>query len=412
MSPEGRKLSWYLGLTTAVNGFLQPFVPLYLLESGLDKGQIGLVAGAGAAMAIVIQPLLGRLSDRFDARRPFVAAMATVAALAYLSFPHLHGSTAFLVAVALGANAAMYMQGVGGVLVGRLAAKGQGGTVYAHYRIWGSIGYVFVALATGLSLNQPGGLPHGRAALDPLFRVGPLLFLGIAGMAYWLPDPRRPASAEPLGKVRLSPNLKRFLVVDFLYVVSLYGATSFIAIFMRSVGGTGLWLAATFVPGVVAEVLVMRRSGAFSDRYGRRPLLLVAYLLLPLRLLLYAPATGPAWVLAVQTLHGLNFGIVGAVAIAFVNDQADHRTRGALQGQLSMITALAAAAGPALLGAVAERAGLPAMFVVAAALAAVATVLFLLFVDESNDHARGVGVPLLDHAPFPARVSQEESPPL
>jgi MFS family permease len=404
---EGRLLSLYLGLTTSVNGFLQPFVPLYLLEAGLTKGQIGLVAGAGALMAIVLQPILGKLSDRLDARRPFVVAMALCSAGSYLAFPYLHGAWAFLLAAALGANGFMYMQGVGGVLVGRLAAAGKGGETYANYRVWGSIGYVFVALATGLLLNRPGGLPHGRAPFDPLFHLGPLLFFGVAALAYWLPDPKRPPSSdEEPEKVRMSPNLKRFLAVDALYVASLYGASNFISIFMRQVGGTGLLLSCVFIPGVIAEILVLRRSGAFSDRYGRRPVLAVAYLLLPIRLVLYAMAAGPYWVLAVQSLHGFNFGIVGAVAIAFVNDQADHRTRGALQAQLSLVTATAGALGPSLLGSVADRWGLSTMFLVAAAMAALATIIFLVFVDESNTHARGTGIKWLDHAFFKGRDRQ------
>lgn len=396
MSPEGRRLSLYLGLTTSVNGFLQPFVPIYLHEAGLDEAQIGFVAGAGALMALVVQPILGKLSDRLDARRPFVAGMATLAALAYLAFPFLNGTFPFLVAVALGANAFMYMQGVGGVLVGRLAATGQGGATYAAYRVWGSIGYVVVALVTGLLLNRPGGLPSGRVPLDPVFRYGPLLFLAIAALAYWLPDPRRPVSTEPIERVSLHPNLRRFLVADFLYIVALYGATNFISLFVRQVGGAGLWITGTFVAGVIAEVLVMRWSGSFSDRFGRRPLLAVSYLLLPIRLLLYAPATGPGWVMAVQSLHGINFGIVGAVSIAFVNDQANHATRGQLQARLTMISALAGATGPSLMGSVAERYGLSTMFVVAAGIAAVAAAIFFLFVDESNDHARGTGLKWLD----------------
>lgn len=405
MSPEGRRLALYLGLVTSVNGFLQPFVPVYLTEAGLTKGQVGLVAGAGAAMAIVLQPLLGRLSDRFDTRRPFAAGMALCAAGAYLAFPWLRGSWAFLFAVALGANAGMYLQGVGGVLVGRMVSREQGGTAYANLRIWGSIAYVGVALLTGLVLHPVGG--HGRTPLDPIFHVGPLLFLAIAGVAFLVPDPRRPYSSEPLGRVRMSPNLRRFLVVDFLYVVSLYGATTFIPLLMRSVGGSGLLLSCVFVPGVVAEVLVMRRSGAFSDRYGRRPILAVSYLLLPFRLALYALAGGPYAVLAIQTLHGLNFGIVGAVAIAFVNDEADHRTRGTLQGQLAMITALAGAVGPSLLGHIADAAGLPAMFLTASGLAVLALVLFLLFVGESNPEGRGTGWRWLDRAPYAPVVEGE-----
>jgi len=401
---EGRLLSLYMGLTVATTGFLQPFVPIYLLEAGLTKSQIGLVAGSGIALALLLQPLLGKLSDRFDTRRPFVAIMSVVAALAYLSFPFLRSAPAFLMAVALGLNANLYMQGVGGVLVGRLAVKGKGGETYAAYRVWGSIAYVFVALAVGFIIKPEGG--HGRGALNLIFETGPLLFLAIAVLAYWLPDPQRPVEADeeaPVGKVRIRPNLKRFLAVDFLYIVSLYGATNFISIFMQHLGGRGLFLSCVFLPGVITETLVMRYSGVFSDRYGRRPVLAVSYLLLPFRLLIYSVAVSPWTVLGAQSLHGLNFGIVGAVAIAFVNDQADHRTRGALQAKLSLITASAGAVGPALMGLVADRFGLPAMFQVAAGLALVATVVFMLFVNESNEHARGTGIRLLDRAPFPSK---------
>jgi PPP family 3-phenylpropionic acid transporter len=393
-----------MALTTSTTGFLQPFVPIYLFEAGLSKSQIGLVAGSGAAMAVVVQPMLGKFSDRIDARRPFVALMAIIAALAYLSFPFLKTAPAFLLAVALGLNANMYMQGVGGVLVGRLAKKGMGGATYASYRVWGSIAYVVVALAVGFVIKPVGG--HGRLPLNLIFETGPLLFFGIAALAYWLPDPKMPVEVDPPAQPRkavLKPNLKRFLAVDFLYVVSLYGATNFIPIFMQHVGGRGLFLSCVFLPGVITEALVMRYSGVFSDRYGRRPVLAISYLLLPFRLLIYSVALNPWWVLGAQSLHGLNFGIVGAVAIAFVNDQADHRTRGSLQAQLTLITAAAGAVGPSLMGFIADRYGLPVMFEVAAGLAFLAAVIFMLFVDESNEGARGTRIRLFNRAPFPAK---------
>jgi len=402
---EGRLLSLYMGLTTSVTGFLQPFVPIYLLESGLTKSQIGLVAGSGAALALLVQPLLGRLSDHYDARRPFVALMGIVAAVAYFTFPFLHGAPAFLFAVAVGTNANMYMQGVGGVLVGRIAATGKGGATYASYRVWGSIAYVFVALLVGFILKPEGG--HGRQILNPIFTIGPLLFLAVTVLAYWLPDPKHTETVhaeERSKKALIHPNLRGFLAVDFLYIISLYGATNFISIFMQHLGGRGLFLSCVFLPGVIGEALVMRFSGRYSDKYGRRPVLALSYLLLPFRLVIYSIALGPWWVLGAQALHGLNFGIVGAVAIAFINDQADHRTRGSLQAQLSLVTATAGAIGPALMGLIADRFGLPSMFLVAAALAVVAAIVFMLYVDESNPHAQGSGVRWLDHAPLKWRA--------
>jgi MFS family permease len=83
-------------LITGVFGFLQPFVPLYLEAAGLDKGRIGLVTGVGTGLALLIQPLLGRLSDRIDARRPVMCAAAVVAGCAYLGYRSGDGLLAFV----------------------------------------------------------------------------------------------------------------------------------------------------------------------------------------------------------------------------------------------------------------------------------------------------------------------------
>src|SRR3954452_13471807 len=73
-------------LTVAAFGFLEPFVPLYLELSGLKRSEIGLVSGSAAGLALFIQPRLGRLSDRLDARRPLMLAAAITAGCAYLAF--------------------------------------------------------------------------------------------------------------------------------------------------------------------------------------------------------------------------------------------------------------------------------------------------------------------------------------
>jgi MFS family permease len=72
---------------TGVFGFLQPFVPLYLAASGLSKGEIGLVAGLGTGAALLIQRFLGRLSDRFGTRRPFMFLAAVFRRVRLSSLP-------------------------------------------------------------------------------------------------------------------------------------------------------------------------------------------------------------------------------------------------------------------------------------------------------------------------------------
>jgi PPP family 3-phenylpropionic acid transporter len=391
-------------LTTAVIGFLQPFVPLYLEASGLTHAQFGLVVGIGTGLALLIQPPLGRLSDRLDARRPIMCVAALISGLAYLSYRYVSGMGWFVLLSALGVNGTLYLGAAGGVLVGRMAAGStRGGAAYAGYRVWGSVGYIVVALLTGWMVNHGSGAHSHltRAELGSAFTYGPLLFFALGAIALLLPDRKAPVIASPptvaasgpqsqLTTSSTSNNLARFLQSYFLYQFALYGASSYLSLYMKSLGASPLWITSTFAVGVVCEVLVMTRVGILTDRYGRRPALAVAFVLMPLRLLCYIPATGPLWVMAVQSLHGLNFGIMGAIAVVFVNDLTTEGGRGAAQARLAGVSGLATALGPAACGWLASRYGYGSMFAAMSIVGAAGAILFLTQVHES--HAAAIPV--------------------
>jgi MFS family permease len=83
------------------------------------------------------------------------------------------------------------------------------------------------------------------------------------------------------------------------------------------------------------------------------------------------------WVLAVQTLHGINFGIMVAVSVAFVSDQCSEEKRGAAQARLVAISGAAAALGPAVGGWIAQQFGIRWTFGVMACFAAAGAAFFL-----------------------------------
>lgn len=387
-------------LITASFGFLQPFVPLYLEGAGLTRSAIGVVSGIGSGAALLAQPILGRLSDRLDARRPIMLASAILAGLAYSFYRYSEGLWPFIVLTAIGVNGTMYLNAAGGVLIGRVSGRGRAGQTYAAYRVWGSVGYILVAVLSGWLLNRTlaggsGGL--GRSQLDSVFVRGPLIFVLVALAALFVPDVRseQPHVARPDGLtvgadcVARRVSMSRFLQAFFLYQFSLYGASAYLSLFMKGLGSTPIWITATFAAGVVCEVLVMTRVGRLSDRIGRRPVLAVAFAVLPVRLLCYIPATGPLWVLVVQLLHGFNFGIMGAIAVVFVNDLADERERGAAQARLAAAGGLAVATGPALCGFIAQRFGIPWMFASMSVVGAVGAALFIGRVSEpARDYTR------------------------
>ncbi len=403
-------LGLFMFLVNGSFGFIQPFAPLFLTLSGLTRSQFGLAYAGGAVVGLIIQPLLGRLSDRFDTRRPFMVACALASGAAYFGYSQARGFWAFTVLTAIGVNGFQYLNAVGGVLAARLVSdenraqisgdappRERGSATYVRYRVWGSVGYIVIGIGAGLIVNQrlPPGNQLARADLFPLFAWGPSLFVLIALVALFVPDIRRavvkpnPASSSQppadTSGAQAPLNLRWFFAALFLYQFALYGASAFLPLWMKQLGARPLWITAMFAGGVVSEVLIMTRVGRWTDRHGRRPALLVAFALMPLRLLLYIPATIPLTVALVQTLHGLNFGILGVIAVAFVNDSVPDHARGAAQARLASVNGLGAALGPLACGLFADTpGGLPLMFAAMAFVGACAAVVFAGRVRESH----------------------------
>ena len=390
--PRWRRLvlALFMTLTTGVFGLLQPYTAPYLRASGLDRFEINLIGGVSSLLAVAIQPLLGRLSDRIDARRPLILAAAATAATAYHFFPAVRGVLGFLGLSLIGANSLQYLNSAGGVLLGRLAPAATAGSTYARYRVWGSVGYVAVTQAAGWLLPRN---TSPKQELEPVFTIGTaLLFTAIALLALGIPDPK--AKIPETGNGRAStipspqgdkPNFNRFLIGYFLYSFALYGASANLPLYLTEhLHANQRDLGNFFAVGVVAEVLVMTRVGSWTDRHGRRPALIAAFFLLPLRLLGYVAAHTPLQATVVQALHGLNFGIVGAVAVIVANDCANDQDRGLAQSRLAGTAGIALATGQWTCGALLERYGFNTVFAAMAVIAVAAAVTLATCFRESH----------------------------
>jgi len=394
--PAGaERIAVYMFLVTATFGFIQPFLNLYLQAAGFSKTQIGLTTGLAAAIALLAQPLLGKLTDHLDARRPAIALSSLLAGIAYFLIPWANSFPTFLALVAIGANGTMYLNAAGAVLVGRMVSGKGGGTLYANLRLWGTVGYILVTLISGFATSFGTRVAQTRGQLDPIFHYGPFLFLAIAILAWFLPDRRNHAHAVRGLVGKMPPNLVRFLASYFLWAFALYGATGYLSLYIRGLGGTPIFISAAFAAGAVVEVGMMRIMGAWSDRFGRRPALAITFLLLPVRLMLYSLVIAPWQVIGVQALHGINFGIMGVVSVAFANDLAAEGAQGRAQAQFAATMGLASAIAPLCFGLISDAIGLRPMWLVAAGVAAVGAVIFLLKVEDSHDESHS----LAEHGP-------------
>lgn len=139
---------------------------------------------------------------------------------------------------------------------------------------------------------------------------------------------------------------------------------------------------------IVAAQLVMvpvaLLVGAKADVWGRKPLLLAGFLILPLRGVLYTLSDDPYWLVAVQLLDGIGAGVFGALFPVVVKDLTQGTGHFNISlGALSTVFGLGAALSSSVAGIVVQEAGYIAAFLTLAVIAGVAFGLLLLAVPET-----------------------------
>ena len=124
--------------------------------------------------------------------------------------------------------------------------------------------------------------------------------------------------------------------------------------------------------------------GRFANMWGRKPLLLLGFGVLPLRAVLYTLIHNPAGLIAVQLLDGVANAVFVVVSILVVAD----RTRGSgrfnlVQGALATAVGVGAALSNAFGGRLIQHDGFRISFLALGGVAVIAFALLLFFIPET-----------------------------
>jgi multidrug resistance protein len=133
----------------------------------------------------------------------------------------------------------------------------------------------------------------------------------------------------------------------------------------------------------VAQLAVAPVWGRFSDRYGRRPAILVGLLLTSCAYVIFAFAASVPVLLLSRLVQGLGGGTIGVVQ-AYVADASPPEQRTKSLGWLSAVTSLGAVAGPAFGSLMISLGGRAAPGLAAAALALLVAAFATRFLLESH----------------------------
>jgi MFS transporter, DHA1 family, tetracycline resistance protein len=157
------------------------------------------------------------------------------------------------------------------------------------------------------------------------------------------------------------------------------------------------WLTSLFA---ICQFLSAPALGALSDKYGRRPILLICMLGTAVGFLLLG-AGGALWVLFLgRIIDGITGGNM-SVTFAFIADVTPPGQRGKFFGMLGAIMGIGFIVGPAIGGVLAQF-GVEAPFYAAAALALVNVVYGFFFMPESLPKEKRTQLKLAALNPFSA----------
>jgi MFS family permease len=147
-------------------------------------------------------------------------------------------------------------------------------------------------------------------------------------------------------------------------------------------------MSACIVAAQLVMVPVAMIVGAKADIWGRKPIFLVGFLILPIRGILYTFSDNPYWLVGVQTLDGIGAGIFGALFPLVVADLTRGTGRfNVSQGAITTAIGIGAALSSSFAGVIVVKAGYSAAFLFLAAVASTALALFWLAMPETLEGA-------------------------
>jgi MFS family permease len=155
-----------------------------------------------------------------------------------------------------------------------------------------------------------------------------------------------------------------------------------------------MFMSACVVTTQSVITLLASWAGRKAESWGRKPLLMVAFGVLPIRAVLYTLTANTEALVAIQILDGVGAGIFGVVSVLVIADLTRGSGRFNLTlGAISAAVGIGASLSQVIAGSIAHHLGFDAGFLFLGAIASTAFGILYFFMPETRD--RGVLNPTL-----------------
>jgi len=377
---------------------LGPYLAIYLLTvQNWDEASIGLVMSIAGIAGILAQTPAGALIDASRAKRGILIGAALAVTACALALPFLISFRGVAASQILsGAAGAVFQPALAAMTLGLVGPKAFTRRT-GRNEAFNHAGNATAATIAGVAAYAYGPqVVFWLMAAMALASIVSSLFLPVDridhDLARGLHEDAAQGDATPkgFGVVLESRPLMIFAVSVVLFhfanaaMLPLVGQK--LSLIDRNLGTSLMSVCIVVAQAIMVPVAML--VGAKADVWGRKPLFLAGLIVLTARGFLYTLSDDPFWLVAVQCLDGVGAGVFGALFPLVVNDI----TKGTghfnvSQGAITAALATGAALSTGVAGQIVVRAGYNAAFLFLGGVAAVATLVYFVFMPETAGDA-------------------------
>lgn len=317
------RLSGFYFFYFASLGVLIPYWSLYLKSLGYNSLAIGGLVAILPATKLIAPYIWGWLADH-TRRSMFIIRLASVLALLSFSLVFVSQQPGWLIFVML-LFSFFWNATLPQFEAMTLNHLGNDTHRYSMIRLWGSLGFIVIAVLTGDLLQSY------EAEIIPLVVL--FTFAVISFTSFIVPEKLNTPHAEhsPIWHVIKQPKVLAFLLVCFLMLCSHGPYYTFYTIYLQELGYSSHMIGVLWAVGVLAEVIIFLLMHRLLPVFGARKLLIFTLLLTTVRWLIIGFfAENLSMLFIAQLVHAFSFGVFHSVGISLVHDYftGSHQGRG------------------------------------------------------------------------------------
>lgn len=378
----GLYLSYFLSM--AGLGFILPFLPLYLGERGISDQSLGIIWTLGALTSL-LQLHCGVVADRTGWRRSMLLASLGIIAVSGLAIPFVSNFWLLVFLIILFSENGLVrglVESLSGAEATALAPEGNEARALSALRFWRPAGILVVTVICGWWLAKLG--------LETAF----LLVVGLQFLSFITAISMMGAKVEKVAPIKgainekitptLSNLIKDPILCTFITAMILFhfaGAPAgvYFGLFVsRELMLPESFIAFAFVVDMAAWLIVVLPTGWLADRYGWKPLLIMAWLLLAVRNGMLSVATEHWQLIVLKIFDGIANGMFAVLAASWVVKWlGDHNRSAEAHAIVGVSLVLGSALGTLASGLTVEWLGYRDLFAALAIAALIATVVVL-----------------------------------